>query len=82
MLPSLARLQQVNTVSCRDGMVGLQIEALIPVRVERSLAHARGFGLLAIDGSDSEWIGKACPLSECSSEDEMRSRPTENITLV
>lgn len=63
-------------------MIGLQIEALIPVGVERSLAHARGLGLLAIDGSDREWIGEACMLSECSTEDETKVRHTKNITLV
>lgn len=37
----------------------LQVEAFVPVRVQRSLANTCGLGLLAIDGGNSKGIGEA-----------------------
>jgi hypothetical protein len=37
----------------------VQIKALVPVRVERLLAHRRGLGLLSVDGRYGKGIGEA-----------------------
>lgn len=42
----------------REGL--LQVKALIPIWVQGSLADGGRLGLLAIDGSDSERVRKAC----------------------
>ena len=38
----------------------LQVEALIPIRIQCSLGNLRRLGLLAIDGGDRKRVGKSC----------------------
>lgn len=38
----------------------IQIEALVPVRVQGSLGYGGGLGLLAIDGSHGKRVGETC----------------------
>jgi hypothetical protein len=39
---------------------GSQVKTLVPVRVQSPLAHACRLGLLAINRSNRERVGKAC----------------------
>lgn len=66
ILSSFTRLVRHQSVSkclqcvSLEAWVGIQIKALVPVRAQGSLGHRGGLGLLAIDRSNGEWVGKSC----------------------
>jgi hypothetical protein len=41
------------------GGICVQVEALVPIRVQRSFADGGGLCLFAIDGGYGEWIGES-----------------------
>ncbi|KAI3481094.1 hypothetical protein L1887_56668 [Cichorium endivia] len=58
-LIALLELLLVEDLDSDDGGVGDgDIEAVVPVRVERLFDDGRGMGLLSVDGDDGERIGK------------------------
>ena len=68
MLSSLTRLERESIKDQQNDDVGVvnhrikyvQVEALVPVRVERSLRNRRRLGLLAVDRCDGKRVGEAC----------------------
>lgn len=71
-----------ETVSSPGGMSGgSQVKTLVPVRVQSPLAHACRLGLLAINRSNRERIGKACSCQSAAvfAEDEGNVRKTSRL---
>lgn len=54
------RPQSLRETRQERGRESIQIEALIPIRIQRPLADGGGLGLLAIDGRNGKRIGKSC----------------------
>jgi hypothetical protein len=53
------KIQEFGSVMLAPGGVCVQIEAFVPIRVQRSFADGSGLGLLAIDGGYGKGIGKS-----------------------